>query len=115
MLHSGRFHERWARRTILAEPVETIRFTAAGPDGLADPLARLGGALAESDDLWIGHIGYDIGRWIETHPSIAKADRDWPIYEFGRCPGYLVFDLETKAWTAHGAWADRPPGTGNDA
>ncbi|MEX0887058.1 MAG: anthranilate synthase component I family protein [Phycisphaeraceae bacterium] len=59
--------------------------------------------------LWLGYFGYDIARFIEpvaTSASRARADRDWPIVQLERCPGWLVYDGLEQRWWACGAWAD---------
>ncbi len=74
------------------------------------PFTDLRRILGNRDDgLWIGYLSYDLGRWVETLPRRARDDRGWPIIELTRCPGYLVYDLATRRWTACGAWADDPP------
>jgi para-aminobenzoate synthetase component 1 len=113
MLHSGRAHARWARWSILAEPTGTYRFCADGKS-LCDvddklrftdkPFTNLRRLLAAHDGPWIGYLGYDLGRWIETLPSDARDDRGWPIIELGYCPGYLAYDNIHQQWHACGAW-----------
>jgi para-aminobenzoate synthetase component I len=122
MLHSGRPHARWARWSLLTEPQGTYRLTGSdpsdaramwiGPDtlGLAnrltgDPWRDLRLLLSSGGDgLWVGYISYDLGRWVESLPSVARADRDWPIIELGYCPGWLRHDTLTGQWSACGAW-----------
>ena len=115
MLHSGRFDARWSRFTVLAEADAAFRFHngrsewmgwgAPKLDWSNDPLTDLGDALNAMAPLWIGHIGYDVGRYIEKLPSTAREDRSWPVVQFHRCPGWLVYDAESGAWWANGAWA----------
>ena len=127
LLHSGRFHPRWARFSLFAEPVGVYRF-CAGPrggrsswHGPADqcpvatfahrPFVDLRRLLSATPALLVGHLGYDLGRWIEQAlggPPADHGDRDWPIIELGICPGYLVHDTGTGKWRACGTWADRP-------
>lgn len=119
MLHSGRHHLRWSRWCILAEPTGSYRFSS-GSDNRSqwsgdtcpiqafthNPFDDLRACLKSDNAIWLGHLGYDIGRWIEVLPANATDDRDWPLIEFARCPGYLLFDLATKQWSARGTWAD---------
>ncbi len=116
LLHSGRFHRRWARWSILSEPLGTFRFSGAGshwigPSALRPaiqfthrPMTDLRAALGATQGLWIGHVSYDLGRWVETLPSVTVDDRDWPLVDLGWCPGYLVHDGLTNTWRALGRW-----------
>lgn len=70
------------------------------------PLHDLGQVLADRDALWVGYLGYDLGRYIEKLPSVAKDDRGWPIVQMQRCPGWLVHDNVTGQWRACGVWRD---------
>jgi para-aminobenzoate synthetase component 1 len=124
LLHSGRFHPRWARWSILAEPAGTYRFDPEGrsawigapPAGWSasfrhKPFADLRQVVLGADELWIGYLSYDLGRWIENLPSRARDDRAWPLIDLARCPGYLVYDGRDGRWQAFGNWRDgtRPP------
>jgi para-aminobenzoate synthetase component 1 len=120
MLHSGRTHARWSRYSVLAEPVGAYRFAAdrsAWVGGSAPaidfthrPFRDLHTVLdADADALWVGYLGYDLGRWVERTPAAAADDRRWPILQFQRCPGFLVHDHTIGRWTAHGSYAQRPP------
>lgn len=123
LLHSGRFHPRWARRSILAEPAGTFQFLSGpdaegssrwlGPPSLLSnarftgkPFHDLSELLQAGEGLWIGYLSYDLGRWVERLPSRARDDREWPIIELGYCPGYLVYDTAARQWSACGAWRD---------
>lgn len=140
MLHSGRYDGRWARWSIMAQPVGTYQFLETpSPTGFAgngsmrgcsrwigpsqhrpihqfihrpfDDLRQLLNTTA-GNGLWIGYLGYDLGRWIERlpgGPGIAKDDRGWPIIELGYCPGYLLHDGLTQTWRACGTWAQTDP------
>lgn len=117
LLHSGRFHTRWARWSILAEPIGSYRM---GGDGLSQwvghpedappvrwrhrPFSDLRALLDRTEALWIGYLSYDLARWIEKLPQQACDDRAWPMIELGCCPGYLVYDGQTRQWRAHGRW-----------
>lgn len=124
MLHSGRLHPRWSRWSILAEPAGAYRFTtrsewidhaprpaSAASYGSAftwahEPFTDLEQVIADRSALWIGYLSYDLGRFIEVVPARARTDRDWPVVQMHRCPGWLVHDGLTGRWTAHGTWRD---------
>ena len=124
-LHSGRFNPRWGRWSVMASPEATYRFE--GEQGSErsqwygdpsyrpnrpftdDPLADLRTILAQKDGIWIGHLSYDLGRWIEKLPNHAVDDRRWPVLEFGFCPGYLIYDGANRTWYAGGSWRSEPP------
>ena len=121
LLHSGRAEARWARWSILAEPVGMYRFLAINDHlgrsewtGRADtllterlthrPFRDMHALLDATDALWIGQLSYDLGRWIEKLPTRADDDRHWPIIQLGCCPGQLVHDNVTGRWLACGDW-----------
>ncbi|MEZ6192245.1 MAG: chorismate-binding protein [Phycisphaerales bacterium] len=125
MLHSGRPDARWSRYTLLARADGAYRFVADQAGGGRSewigtpeschvhvdqfkhrPLRDLGQVLADRESLWIGYLGYDLGRYIEKLPSMANDDRGWPIVQMQRCPGWLVHDNVTGQWRACGAWRD---------
>ncbi len=64
---------------------------------------------AAGEGLWIGNLSYDLGRWVEKLPALARVDRDWPIVELGWCPGYLRYDTGTRQWSACGSWRNALP------
>ena len=137
MLHSGRYNGRWARWSVMAQPVGTYQFSetpsATDLTGKNPPQGRSRWAgqaqhrpiapfthrpfedlrqllnTTAGNGLWIGYLGYDLGRWIERLPGVAKDDRDWPIIELGYCPGYLLHDALTGTWRACGTWAHTDP------
>lgn len=128
MLHSGRFHARWSRYSMMASPVGTYRFTSTGPGagagewiGPAEACPLLSPpsdrpfrdlrslAAAAGEGLWMGCLSYDLGRWVETLPTQAIDDRQWPVVEMAYCPGYLLHDGETNSWYACGTWANGLP------
>jgi para-aminobenzoate synthetase component 1 len=127
-LHSGRFHERWARWSIMASPSITWRVTADGrsqwmgdvPAPLQDvrfthdPLRDLDAIVRAtaidyrrslSEELpfmggWIGFISYDVGRVIEPRAAHAARANDspWPHIELAWCPRSFIFDHATNRW-----------------
>ncbi len=139
LLHSGRFDARWARWSVLTTPVGSYRFvvdrrtnqphptgTGHPPPGQSQwigpreqcpvrqwthqPFHDLRQLLeADSEGIWVGMLGYDLGRWVEPlatgGPYAAQDDRGWPVIELGYCPGYLVYDGLTQSWSACGSWA----------
>lgn len=114
-LHSGRPHPRWSRYTVLAEPVAAYQFNmdAAGrgrgawhgpadrtppcvPDKPFTDLRALYSRVGQG--LWIGYLGYDLGRWIEQYAPRRTPDRGFPIIELLDCPDYLLYDNVTGVW-----------------
>lgn len=113
MLHSGRVHRTWARYTLLGFPTLTYQFDQAGQSqlhgaaesfkGTGDPFDDLRQVCQQYDKgIWIGHMSYDVGRWVETVPTQAQADRNWPVMQWGYCPGYLLYDHLESTWYACG-------------
>ncbi|MCA9290207.1 MAG: anthranilate synthase component I family protein [Phycisphaerales bacterium] len=125
MLHSGRPHPRWSRRTVLAAPAAVFRhdgrrstfevldhrWTATTPDFTDDPLADLQTLVdlgasthpsrAPFESGWIGALSYDLGRRLEpaaTSSGGAIDDRDWPLVSFAFCPDPFVYDHDRAAW-----------------
>lgn len=124
MLHSGRLDPKWSRYSVLAEPTGALLFDggtthAMGLDDLpsADggwrdhPLTDLRQAIhADAGQaLWLGYLGYDTARWIEKLPTHAADDRGWPVMQFERCAGWLVYDALENRWTAHGRYTEQGP------
>ncbi|MBI1338149.1 MAG: aminodeoxychorismate synthase, component I [Phycisphaera sp.] len=131
MLHSGRPDPRWARWSLLAEPCAWWHYIEdpALPHGgrgvwlpatqqprrpvpcpvtfTHRPFADLRALLDANDGVWIGYLGYDLGRWIEKLPTTALRDRDWPTAALAWCGGYLLHDALTARWRACGTWAER--------
>lgn len=128
MLHSGRGEATWARRSVFAAPTGYLRFDTVEPEWRrighsqwigppnANPIAEAFNhkpfadlrlmSQASGDGLWIGYLSYDIARWIERLPTLCEPVPRWPIYEFGYCPGYLLYDHVDKRWYACGSWRD---------
>ncbi len=123
MLHSGRCDPQWSRYTVLGAADGAYRFRAhdqsngqsewlGEPDGCPipeddwahRPLRDLDRVLADHGSLWVGYLGYGVGRYIEKLPSQAVDDRGWPIVQMERCPGWLVRDNLTGSWSACGTW-----------
>ncbi|HAI14306.1 MAG TPA: aminodeoxychorismate synthase, component I [Phycisphaerales bacterium] len=96
MLHSGRLDHTWANCTLIGFPKITFRFTkfSAG-----DPFAQLRQVTKQHQrGIWIGHLSYDLGRYVETLPTQATDDRDWPIMHWDYCATYLLYDHLAKQW-----------------
>jgi len=123
LLHSGRPDPRWSRYSILTQAVGAYRFDADSGGHARSrwvgeteacafdtnawthrPLSDLDRVLKNTEVLWAGYLGYDLGRYIEKLPSLAEDDRSWPIIEMQRCPGWLVHDNVTGRWQACGTW-----------
>jgi para-aminobenzoate synthetase component 1 len=138
LLHSGRFHARWAARSILASPTGTYRFIStrgdhtmpnglpigrshwSGPAGIVpvdqfthDPFDDLRRVLKATPTgaQWIGYLSYDLGRFIEHLPSRAKDDRGWPLIELELCENVWVHDTVSGEWRGEQA----PPMLASDA
>ncbi len=120
MLHSARPHPRWSRYTLLAEPTGAYHFDGnhsrwIGSDSppitwTHRPFRDLHAVLdSDADAMWVGYFSYDIARWVEALPTVAAQDRDWPIVQFQRCPGFLIHDNTDNRWTAHGRYIEHPP------
>ena len=124
MLHSGRLDPSWSRYSIIAQTQGAVRFDgqAIRCQNLDDltpqdtripphPIAGLRQVIQADagQSLWLGYFGYDTARWIEQLPATAIDDRGWPVMQFERCPGWLVYDGQTRRWTAHGRYAAQPP------
>ena len=96
MLHSGRLDQTWANCTIFGFPNMTFQFTAKSK---GDPFAQLRQVTHQHQcGIWIGHLSYDLGRYVETLPTQATDDRDWPIMHWDYCATYLLYDHLTKQW-----------------
>jgi para-aminobenzoate synthetase component 1 len=125
MLHSGRPHERWARWSLLAEPIGYYRFLASpGQTGVGqwtplgagealrpfvltgDPWRDLRTLLSRENLLWVGYLSYDLGRWVEDLPQVATDDRGWPVIELAACGVQLWHE------TASGRWYEQAPPRG---
>lgn len=114
LLHSGRWHERWALRSLLAVPT---RWYVCDSDGTAriidrhgelDPLSAKvsGDPWADLDFLlhrsglggrWFGYLSYDLRRATEGEKlqQPAADDRGWPLIALG--------------WVASGGWEEYAP------
>ena len=115
MLHSGRLDPAWSRWSMLAEPVGALVYQYGRSERIGDmpgngelthdPFRDLEAVTTSGDALWIGYLGYDLGRVIERLDRPPPLDRDWPDLQFQRCPGWLTHDRLTGRWSAHGTWA----------
>ena len=114
MLHSGRLHPRWGRFSLLATATGAYRFVDADggrsrwvgepppftlPRWTHDPLSDLQAVLdADPDAVWLGHLSYDLGRWVEAIPATAKDDRGWPVVQLHRCTHWLLHETDSGRW-----------------
>jgi len=121
LLHSGRYDARWSRYSILASPSGAYRFVETADGGESEwlgerpadrpafsnrPFADLRALWRwDRQSLWLGHLSYDVARYLERLPARAAADRAWPIAQMHRCPGWLVHDARDGRWYGCGAWA----------
>jgi para-aminobenzoate synthetase component I len=110
---------RNARWTYLsADPAAVIDAPAAGPDPFATARRALGRLsavrLADSDAPrfsggLVGFLGYDLGRRLETLPSLALADQDLPTLRLALHDWVVAWDRRLgRAWLAGRALDDRP-------
>ena len=108
LLHSGRFHRRWASRSILAEPRCWFR---AWPDGRSELVGQPLPVAVELEhqtwrDLrrllnhhqlpgrWIGYFSYDLAHLIEPAKlPRTKPPGPWPLIELGWCPDSRELDV----------------------
>src|SRR5690606_15810064 len=119
MLHSGRHHAGRARWSILGMPDAWV-IAPTPPHQPANPVTVLDEALAGTrldagarstahDSLpfvggWIGVLGYELGRVMEPSASRGPDPRQrtdgtaWPLIEFARCGGALLFDAADQTW-----------------
>ena len=117
ILNSARPDPRWSRYTVIAKPVEAVRYKdgqmqfSKHDSKLArrvktshNPFTDLRIILSADagQSLWLSSLGYDLARSIEHLPSPTKDDRGWPEFQLERCDTWLVFDNQTKRWSAHG-------------
>lgn len=124
MLHSARPHAQWSRYTVVAEPSEAIRYQQdqtqlSQPESewarqlklTHQPFVDLREAFKHDAgrSLWLGSLGYDLARSIEHLSKPTTNDRDWPDFQLERCDGWLVYDNQTAAWSAHGSYTDNTP------
>ena len=131
MLHSARPDTRWSRYTVIASPTDAVRHQH-GRTRLSNPVSTLAGLVTLShkpltdlrrvldadagQSLWIGTLGYDLGRSIEHLPHPTTDDRGWPDFQLERCESWLVYDNLTQRWSAHGncAGAEHHEAPGTD-
>ncbi len=130
LLHSARFHPRWARWSIVACPSLSFRFDGRPcwnewPGAARPPRVDLGGAPpADLDAIlgatrrvqasgataftggWIGFLSYELGAVLEpaaTRRRPKRAERHaWPILELAWCPRTFFYDHASGTWSACG-------------
>jgi len=125
LLHSGRPHPRWARRSLFAEPRAWYRYTLdRGSELTGAPEVDVAWTHRLWTDLralladprfpgrWFGYIGYDVCRVIEREklpwPQRRPAAGDWPIVELGWCPQWEPLEPRDEAAPSVEAMAARP-------
>ncbi len=106
---------RWSYLT--ADPVAVLEAPADGADPFATArrvLARLASDPVTGIDRprfmggLVGYLGYDLGRRLETLPSIAKADQELPILRLALHDWTVAWDRRTgHAWLAGRALDER--------
>ena len=106
---------RWSYLT--ADPVAVLEVPADGPDPFATArrvLARLASDPVTSPDLprfvggLVGYVGYDLGRRLETLPSLALADQELPLLRLALHDWAVAWDRRTgRAWLAGRALDER--------
>jgi para-aminobenzoate synthetase component 1 len=111
LLHSGRYHPRWARRNLLDWPRMWFRHLSSGESLIVDQWGRplvdqpcfsgdlfkdLRRLLADSptEGHWVGYLSYDIASGVEPDGLAGRRlpDHPWPLVELG--------------WCAHPQWTD---------
>ncbi|PCK31791.1 aminodeoxychorismate synthase component I [Pseudoalteromonas piscicida] len=79
------------------QPVEQSIFTV-----MKTQLAKMSAAQAPNElpfsGGWLGYFGYDLGRYIETMPSIAAQDITLPDAHVGLYPDALIYDKKVDTW-----------------
>jgi len=124
LLHSGREDSKWARFSLLAEPTHAVRCVLDEQDQPRcesisiqgktsplghDPFEEIERMSDESDAIWLGYLGYDLGRCVERLPRLAQEDRGWPAMQMQRCQGWAVYDHAQGQWSAGGTWVVDEP------
>ncbi len=104
LLHSGRHENRWATRSILAQPAAWFTHTPGGRSALTDLAGRPHAASADLThrpwrDLrmllhhpacqpgrWVGYFSYDLARVIEPGKLAPPRADAWPLIQLAWCP-----------------------------
>jgi para-aminobenzoate synthetase component 1 len=98
---------RWS--ILVADPLEVLVGSSAGPDPFADArraLARLDGTPLPTRAVpfaggAVGHLAYDLGRRFEAIPSLAVDDQLMPDLQLGLHSWAVVWDQrDGRAWVA---------------
>jgi len=99
---------RWTYLT--ADPVAVIETPSAGPDVFASARRLLARLAADSIDDPVappftgglaGFLGYDLGRRLETMPSLAVADQELPTLRLALHDWVIAWDRrDGRAWLA---------------
>lgn len=106
---------RWTYLT--ADPVAVLEAPADGPDPFATARRVLGRLAADpiTDDAaprfmggLVGYLSYDLGRRLETLPSLASADQELPLLRLALHDWTVAWDRRTgRAWLAGRALDER--------
>jgi len=104
---------RWS--ILVADPLEVLAGSSAGPDpfaGARRALARLDGAQLPAGIVpfaggVLGHLAYDLGRQFAAIPSLAVDDQEMPDLHLGLYSWAVVWDQrDGRAWVAGRAVGD---------
>ena len=109
---------RWTYLT--ADPVAVLEAPSSGPDVFTSARRTLGrlaaGALPGTDAPrfaggLVGYLSYDLGRRLETLPTVALADQELPLLRLALHDWVVAWDRRLgRAWLAGRALDDRVDG-----
>jgi para-aminobenzoate synthetase component 1 len=136
LLHSGRWHERWAKRSILGTPAAVFRYTADHQSQLERVAGDSGGGAEQTTWLeevalthhlwtdlrqilnvtrgngrWMGYIGYEVARLVEPgklgrRRETRTGEATWPVVELAWCPADQVEEVEAGPTNGGGGIAE---------
>ncbi len=129
LLHSGRRHDRWASRSLLAVPEVWFTHHADGTSTLTDhrgralPFDSTGRVWADLRRLlhdpryqagrWFGYFSYDLGRVIESGKLPPPPQGGWPLVQLGWTPHVIDIPAapHAKPERSAGLGSTEPPPT----